>query len=46
MRLRVMLLLACVLGLASTAWADPSVRVETTSKGFPSASSVVVTVYK
>lgn len=30
MRLRVMLLLACLLGLGSTAWADPSVRVETT----------------
>ena len=30
MRLRVMLLLACLLGLTTTAWADPSVRVETT----------------
>jgi hypothetical protein len=30
MRLRVMLLLACVLGLAPSAWADASVRVETT----------------
>jgi hypothetical protein len=30
MRLRVMLLVACLLGLTATAWADPSVRVETT----------------
>jgi hypothetical protein len=30
MRLRVMLLAACLLGLTTTAWADPSVRVETT----------------
>jgi hypothetical protein len=30
MRLRVMLLVACLLGLTTTAWADPSVRVETT----------------
>ncbi len=29
MRLRVMLLLACVFGLVTSAWADPSLRVET-----------------
>lgn len=29
MRLRVVLLLACLFGLASNAWADPAVRVET-----------------